>query len=185
MSSNSVPLKNRLSYVLPVAVPLLAFVIAVSLGNLLIIDYIHVLIGAVWIGTDLFLGLLFASVTKTIDDLSKAHIAERMMPMTLFFIPTASIITPLLGYILSVKEGIFSFTSELFIIIIALTFLIVVISFAFIVPYSYDILKATRWESKNFGMISKRINRISLFALVQLAFQIALVSLMAYIVVFL
>lgn len=185
MNSSSVPLKSRLSYLLPVAVPLLAFIIAVSLGNILIIDYIHVLIGAIWIGTDVFLGLLFASVTKTIDGSSKAHIAERMMPMTLFFIPTASIITPLLGYILSVKEGIFSFTSELFILIIAITFLIVVISFAFIVPYSYDILRATRWESKNFGIISKRINQISLFALVQLAFQIALVSLMAYIVVFL
>ena len=185
MNSNSGFLKGHPSYILPVAVPLLAFIIAVISRDILIIDYVHVLIGAVWIGTDVFLGLLFASVTKTIDDLSKVHIAERMMPMTLFFIPTASIITPLLGYILSVKEGIFSFTSELFLSIIALTLVIVVISFAFIVPYSYDILKATRWESKNFGIISKRVNQISFFALVQLSFQIALVSLMAYIVVFL
>jgi len=185
MNRNFVFLRGHLSYILSVVVPLLAFIIAVGLGNILIIDYLHVLLGAVWIGVDVFLGLLFVSVTKTIDDLSRAHIAERMTPMTLFFIPTASVITPLLGYILSVKEGIFSFTSELFISIIALGFVIVVISFAFILPYSYDLLRATGAESRNYGRIFRRINQISEFALIQLAFQVALISLMAYIVVFL
>jgi hypothetical protein len=183
MNKKSAVSTRKMSNLLSATIPLLAFIIAVASGSVLILDYVHVLLGAVWIGIDVFLGLLFVSVTKSIDDVSRAHIGERMIPMTLFFIPATSIITPLLGYILAIREGIFSFTSDIFISIISLGLVIVVISFAFILPFSYDILRATTTESRDYARISRRIGQISKFALAQLAFQVGIVSLMAYLVV--
>ncbi|WP_393971410.1 hypothetical protein OXIME_001686 [Oxyplasma meridianum] len=100
------------------AVPPIAFILTYISGSMLFLDYIHVLIGAIWTGVDVFLGLLFTNVIKTINLETRKNIGVRMIPMTLFFIPSASIVTPLAGYVLAVREGIFSFTSTLFIAII-------------------------------------------------------------------
>lgn len=185
MSQISVSSRSCIACALSIIIPAIALVGAFLSGSILLLDYVHVLIGAIWIGTDVFLGLLFSSVIRTIDPASKANIGRRIIPMTLFFIPTASIITPLAGYILSVWEGIFTLTTPLFIAIIVIGIIIVAVSFGLIVPYSYSLKKAVESELPDKSLISNRLSMISISALIQLVFQIIIVSLMAYIVVYL
>lgn len=40
------------------AVPAIAFMLAYLSGSMLVLDYIHVLLGSIWTGVDVFLGLL-------------------------------------------------------------------------------------------------------------------------------
>jgi glycosyltransferase involved in cell wall biosynthesis len=176
---------DRKVSILSALIPFLAFILAFLSRSLLLLDYVHVLIGAVWIGIDVFLGLLFSSVVRTIDQQSKIDIGRRMIPMILFFIPSASIVTPIAGYVLSVWEGIFSLTSHLFIAIIALGFVIVVISFFLILPSSLGLLREVSKNTSDSYIISRQLLLISKWAFLQLIFQIAIVSLMAYIVVYL
>ncbi len=166
-------------------IPVVAFALVYISGSMLLLDYVHVLLGAIWIGIDVFLGIIFTSVIKTINPETRKNIGMRMLPMTLFFIPSASIITPLAGYVLAVREGIFSITSHLFIIILILAAVLLIVSFTIMVPYSYGMTRNLSDEKSNLDKISRNMRIISIGALVQLVFQIAIVSLMAYIVVYL
>jgi hypothetical protein len=167
------------------AVPAIAFILAYLLGSMLVLDYIHVLIGAIWTGVDVFLGLLFTNVIKTINLETRKNIGVRMIPMTLFFIPSASIITPLAGYVLAVREGIFSFTTPLFLSIIIVGVLLVSIGFLTIIPYTYGILREASRREADLGKISRNMRIVSLGSMIQLIFQVIIISLMAYIVVYL
>jgi hypothetical protein len=152
---------------------------------MIFLDYIHVLIGAVWTGVDVFLGLLFSNVIRTIGPETRKNIGMRMIPMTLFFVPSASIITPLAGYILALRAGIFSFTSPLFIAIIITGTILVSIGFLTVVPYSYGIARNIANGHWDLDIISRNMKIISMGALLQLVFQVIIISLMAYIVVYL
>jgi hypothetical protein len=142
-------------------------------------------LGSIWTGVDVFLGLLFTNVIKTINLETRKNIGIRMIPMTLFFIPSASIITPLAGYVLAVREGIFSFTTPLFISIIIVGVILVSIGFLTIVPYSYGIMREASRKEIDLERISRNMRIVSLGSMFQLVFQVIIISLMAYIVVYL
>lgn len=170
--------------IIALVIPALAFIIAYFSNSIVILDYIHVLIGAIWTGVDVFLGLLFSNVIRTINPETRKNIGVRMIPMTLFFIPSASIITPLAGYVLALREGIFSFSTPLFIAIIVVGLILVSIGFLTIVPYSYGIARNISGNHPDNDRISRNMRIISIGSLLQLVFQIIIISLMAYIVVY-
>lgn len=186
MRSDVNPMKSAYrTGLIALAVPAIAFLLAYLSGSMLVLDYIHVLIGAIWTGVDVFLGLLFTNVIKTISLETRKNIGIRMIPMTLFFIPSASIITPLAGYVLAVREGIFSFTSPLFIAIIIVGVILVSIGFLTIVPYSYGIAREASRRDFDLERISRNMRIVSLGSMLQLVFQVIIISFMAYIVVYL
>ncbi len=167
-----------------VFIPVLAFIIAYFANNILILDYVHVLLGALWTGVDIFLGIIFSSVIKTINKATKVNIARGMIPMTLFFIPTVSIVVPAAGYVLATSEGIFSFTSSIFMAIIIIGIILVATGFLTIVPVSWKFSRELSKENPDEDKISKDLSIISKGAFIQMFFQMAIISLMAYIVVF-
>lgn len=169
---------------LAVALPTLAFVLAFASANLLWLDYVHVLLGAIWTGVDVFLGLIFAFVIRTLDSDTKKNVAWRLLPMTLFFIPAASVLTPTAGYILAVNEGIFNHSSWIIDSILVVGGMVFAIGFATIVPYSWLILREMRIDTVNSKKISDCLAIISGGALAQMVFQVAIISLMAYIAVY-
>jgi len=167
-----------------VIVPAAAFLGIYLEGSLLLLDYIHVLLGAVWTGVDVFYGLIFISVLSTIDYDSKIHIAKRILPMTLFFIPATSIITPLAGYVLATREGVFNIYSPVFTWIIIIGSILVLVGFATIFPASLKIYLNIKRGNVNREGISRLLLLGSRGALVQMGLQILIISLMAYLVVF-
>ena len=170
--------------VLSVAIPVMAFALAFASANLLWLDYVHVLLGAIWTGVDVFLGLIFAFVVRTLDSDTRKNVALRILPMTIFFIPAASFLTPTAGYILAVNEGIFSLSSPIIDAILIVGTLLFTTGFATIVPYSLLILREMRKETVSSKMVSDSLATISHGALAQMVFQVAIISLMAYIVVY-
>ena len=93
------------------AVPFVALAIAYLWGSILALDYVHVLLGAIWTGVDVFLGLLFSTVMSNAPLETRTNVAVRILPMTLFFIPSVSIAVPLAGYLLASSEGIFTLST--------------------------------------------------------------------------
>ncbi|WP_054964265.1 hypothetical protein, partial [Acidiplasma aeolicum] len=174
---NSELLKN---FTITIIFSFLLITIPAFIGNILLIDYIHVLIGAIWTGADVFLGLIFYIVLNGLDDNIRSRVAVRILPMTLYFIPAASVITPVLGFILSLKEGIFKL-NYLFIPIIALAFILFLMSFILIFRYSMKIYVENKSKNCN-TKISGFLRVINITASVQLVIQIIIISLMAYIV---
>lgn len=163
--------------------PVLAVVVAYLTGRILLLDYVHVLLGAIWTGVDVFLGLIFAGVIKTVDAKTRRNIAIRMLPMTLYFIASVSIVVPAAGMALAFKEGIFSLSLPLFTYIIIVGTALVVTGFATIVPCSWIIMRSASTMSDE--LLRRYTTIITSGALVQMVLQVAIISLMAYIVVYL
>ena len=173
--------KQKFSYG-TVAIPWGAFIIFALSGNLLLLDYIHVLTGAIWAGTDIFLGLIFIRVVKTIDIQTKYDVAQRVLPMTLFFIPSVTVLTPLAGLILAIRENTFrELPSTITISLFAVGLILVVISFIFILPASLKIRKLEKGQRDEIALnrASRLLNNLTVYGAVQLLFQIIIIGFMA------
>lgn len=173
---------NFMASILSTAIPTAAITVASIVPGIFVLDYVHVLLGAVWTGTDVFLGLILSIVMSGMDDILKYCIAKRLLPMILSFIPTASAIVPLAGYELALREGVFRM-DPLFISVISISVALVVLSFAFIFRYAIFIYYQEGRSAVK--AVSNTIRKVSVVASVQLVLQIVIISLMAYLVVFL
>ncbi len=167
-----------------VIVPVAAFLGIIASGSMLLLDYIHVLLGAIWTGVDVFFGLIFFFVIATLDTDTKAAISVRLLPMSLFFVPTASVLTPLAGYILAVRTGIFSLNTVFVAAIVIGSLLVGVGIFTIVLTAAMTLREASKKEPDT-GNMSRLLMIGSHGALVQLTLQIAIISIMAYIVVYL
>lgn len=166
--------------IVTIMIPLIALIISVIIPNILALDYVHVLLAAIWTGTDVFLGLIFFIVISGMDEELRYRIAIRLLPMTMFFIPAVSIIVPVAGYLLAVRESIFKL-DPLFISILTISGILIILSFILILRYSIFIYKH---QDPGYAKdVSNKLGQISITASVQLVLQIAIISLMAYIVV--
>ena len=73
-----------------VVIPAIGLLMGLGIPGILILDYVHVLLAAIWTGTDAFLGFIFYIVISGMDDDIRYHIGKRLLPMTMFFIPAVS-----------------------------------------------------------------------------------------------
>ena len=169
--------------VIALVVPAIAFIAALIIPGVLILDYVHVLFGALWTGIDVFLGLIFFIVLSRMEDKIRSDISFRLIPMLLYFIPAMSVFTPLLGFALAMRENIFKL-DYLFIAIITISIALAVVSFAVIVPAIYSIYSGFKSNTVDESMNEKLLMRIAEAASIQMVLQIVIISLMAYIVVF-
>ncbi len=164
--------------------PFAALAAAYISGSILVLDYVHVLLGAIWTGTDVFLGLLFSAVISSSPIETRKNVAARLLPMTLFFIPAVSVVVPLAGYLLALHEGIFTLSNWLFRAIFVIGILLVGTGFATIVPFSMKIAPIVYGKASP-DRLPMYLKVISSGAFVQMLLQMAIISLMAYIVVYL
>ncbi|MCW6158121.1 MAG: hypothetical protein LVQ63_01375 [Thermoplasmatales archaeon] len=180
------PEKNRDGLLVPAilvtSVPAVATIAAIAVRNVLILDYDHVLLGAIWTGIDVFFGLIFRFVFKEVSRETRQTVAKRMLPATLFFLPAASILTPLVGYYLANIEGLWVTGNN---IVNAVAVIAIVLAVTGYVTIFYpSILIAIEKESCDDGILKRRLSWICNGALAQAILQIGLISLMAYWVVF-
>ena len=169
--------------VIALVVPAIAFIAALIIPGILILDYVHVLFGALWTGVDVFMGLIFFIVLSGMEDKIRSDISFRLIPMLLYFIPAMSVFTPLLGFTLAMRENMFRL-DYLFIAIITISIILAVVSFAVIVPAIYSIYKGFKSNNVDESRNGKLLMRIAKAASLQMVLQIIIISLMAYIVVF-
>jgi len=128
-------------------------------------------------------GIFFSYVMRGLNNFWKTRISIRLAPIMLYFIPAMSVFTPFLGFALSLREKIFTL-NPLFISIITISIIVVAISFIIIVPAIYNIYKGFKSDNVDESMNGKLLMRIAKAATVQMVLQISIISLMAYIVVF-
>src|SRR5580704_16514225 len=85
-----------------------AFVVmtaAILSPSLWLIDFVHVMTGALWTGIDLFMGFVIGPVLRRVSlDTRRAMIAG-IIPRTLVLMPTLSIVTSTAGWFMAVQLG--------------------------------------------------------------------------------
>lgn len=81
-----------------VALALAVLAGAIALGNLWLLNFIHVMSGVLWTGIDLFLGFVIGPVMRRLPLAARRAVVLRLMPKTVFLLPTLSILTGTAGW---------------------------------------------------------------------------------------
>jgi hypothetical protein len=95
----------RPAYVAAAVAAFAVMTAAILSPNLWLLDFVHVMFGALWTGIDLFMGFVIGPVMRRVSlDTRRAMIAG-IIPRTLILMPTLSTITSTAGWFLAVRMG--------------------------------------------------------------------------------
>jgi uncharacterized membrane protein len=82
-----------------------AMIAAIVLGNIWLLDFVHVFSSLLWTGIDLFMGFVLGPILRRVALPVRREIMRRLTPRTLFLMPTVSIVGGTSGWFLAVALG--------------------------------------------------------------------------------
>lgn len=84
---------------------LVVMVAVIAIGDLWLLNFIHVFASLLWTGIDLFMGFVLGPILRRIDIALRRDIVQGLTPRTLFLMPAVSIISGTTGWFLAVQLG--------------------------------------------------------------------------------
>lgn len=88
------------------ALAALAVMIAsIVIGDLWLLNFVHVASSLLWTGIDLFMGFVLGPILRRVELPVRREIVSRLTPKTLFLMPAVSIISGTTGWFLAVQLG--------------------------------------------------------------------------------
>lgn len=98
-----VPLYRQLTW-WALAFPLL-MTAALASRNLYLLNWTHVLSGALWTGADLFMGFILGPVLRRLDPPQRTAVIAYLVPRTLLYFPMVALTTSTAGWFLATWLG--------------------------------------------------------------------------------
>ena len=156
---------------------------ALVMHNTFILDYTHVLSGALWTGADLFLGFVLGPVMRRLDPLQRKAVITYLVPRTLLYMPIVALTTGTAGWFLSDWLGLLSPDNPLrpwVFVALAMIFLMTIMGLGILLPNNLRIYRELQRPRPDVERISQ-INRTNLFLSgVQGVFQVLIILVMAH-----
>ena len=148
-----------------------------------LLNYTHVMAGAMWTGADLFLGFIFAPIMRRLAPEQRKTIIAWLVPRTLLYMPVVAATTGTAGWYLAEWLGYFSPANPqhpwVLAALVVLT-LLTIQGFAIMLPNNVRIWLELKRSQPDLGKIT-RLNRINLsLAGFQGTFQVAIILVMAH-----
>jgi hypothetical protein len=81
-------------------------IVAINSHDRWFLNFVHVICGVMWTGIDLFMGFIVGPILKRIDITARREVIVRLVPKTLFLMPTLAIITGTSGWYLAKDLGL-------------------------------------------------------------------------------
>jgi hypothetical protein len=79
--------------------------VAIVMDDLWLLDFVHVFSSSVWSGVDLFMGFALGPILRRLDLPVRQQVLGRLMPRTIFLMPTLAVISTTSGWYLARLEG--------------------------------------------------------------------------------
>jgi uncharacterized membrane protein len=95
----------RWHYLYYVGLALVVMVAAIASHDRWFLNFVHVMCGVLWTGIDLFMGFIVGPILRRIPLAARREVITRLVPRTLFLMPTLSIITGTTGWFLAKDLG--------------------------------------------------------------------------------
>jgi len=161
-----------------VLVPVGALVYAVTSGSLLMLNYVHVMAGALWTGIDLFMGFALGPILGSMDPRERTAVFMRLMPRMTFLMPVLAGVTATAGFQLTEHMG-FSLVSPWILAALVVTALLAVQGFAVLLPNEIRIFRELLSDTPDVNRISRLGMQNAKLGGVQGVFQLAIIFIMA------
>ena len=164
----------------------IAMIVALAAHNTFLLDYTHVLSGALWTGADLFLGFILGPVMRRLDPLQRKAVITYLVPKTLLYMPIVALTTGTAGWFLSDWMGLVLPDNPLrpwVFVALVMIFLMTIMGLGILLPNNLRIYRELQRPQPNIERIS-RINRTNLMLSgIQGAFQVLIILVMAHLAV--
>jgi uncharacterized membrane protein len=174
------PLSRQLTW-WTLAFPIV-MIAALARHNLYLLNWIHVLAGALWTGGDLFMGFILGPVLRALDLRSRTAVIAYLVPRTLLYFPVVSLTTGTAGWFLADWIGFTSSAGtayKLVVIALVLVAVMTILGLGFLLPNNLRIWFELRRSEPDYERIV-RINRINIrLAGTQGVLQVAIILVMA------
>jgi len=95
----TLPLHRQLAW-WSLAFPIV-MVIALARHDFFLLNWIHVLAGALWTGADIFMGFIFGPMMRRLDIANRTAVITYLVPRTLLYFPAVSLTTSTGGWFLA------------------------------------------------------------------------------------
>jgi hypothetical protein len=178
----AVPSLLRPAYIVAAAAAFALMTAAIVSPSLWLIDFVHVMSGALWTGIDLFMGFVIGPVLRRVSLETRRAMIAGIIPRTLILMPTLSTITSTAGWFLAVRMGFLDLTYPQFWWVIAALAIITVLTvqgLGYLLPMNlklyFEILKDTPDPDKLRRWMRTYVRVVA----VQGAMQVAIIVVMA------
>lgn len=180
----NVPLWRQLTW-WALAFPLI-MVVALITANFFLLNWIHVLAGALWTGADIFMGFMVGPVMRRLGAPQRAAFMGYLVPRTILYFPMVSLTTTTAGWFLAAKIGYLNPASAQFPWTVAALCIVAVLTvqgLGVFLPNSIRMWLELR-KAQPDGQLIGRLARINFtLAAVQGVFQVAIIVVMSHFVV--
>ena len=156
-------------------------IVALAQHNVYLLNWIHVLAGALWTGADLFMGFILGPVLRALDMRSRTAVITDLVPRTLLYFPMVSLTAGTAGWFLADWFRFTASTSPMYewvVAALALVAVMTVLGLGFLLPNNLRIWFELRRRAPDLERVV-RINRINIrLAATQGVLQIAIILVM-------
>ena len=101
----AVPSPLRPAYIVAAALAFALMTAAIVSPSLWLLDFVHVMTGALWTGIDLFMGFVIGPVLRRVSLETRRAMIAGIIPRTLILMPVLSTIASTAGWFLAVRMG--------------------------------------------------------------------------------
>ena len=102
---------NPVFILVTIGLPVGALIFAINFNHVTVLNYVHVLAGALWTGIDLFMGFVMGPVLGGMEPAGRANVFKRLVPKMTFLMPVLAAVTIISGIELAQRLGLVSLQS--------------------------------------------------------------------------
>jgi hypothetical protein len=146
------------------------------------LNFVHVICGVMWTGIDLFMGFVMGPILRRVDLSVRREIIVRLVPKTLFLMPTLSIITGTTGWYLAKYLGLLDVPWPQFAWVAAALTLVILMTIqgvGYLLPTNLRVCIQLRRPDPDFAKISRMMRSFFLAVAVQGTMQVLTIVIMA------
>lgn len=172
----------RWHYFWYVAIALLVTISAIIYGNTWFLDWVHVMSGVLWTGIDLFMGFVIGPILRRVSIPVRKELITRLTPITLFLLPTLSVLTGASGWFLAVRLGFTQMPWPQFGWIVAALVLITLMTIqglGYLLPTSIRVCLELQKPQSDGQKIGRMMSRFYYVVASQGVMQVAIIVVMA------
>ncbi len=169
---------NPTFIVVAVGVPIIALIYSMYFGPLVSLDFVHIMTGAVWTGTDLFFGFVLAPVRGGMDPPARAAVFRRLVPKMTFLMPALATVAMTSGINLALRLG-YSLSNPWCIAALVIVAIMTIQGFGILLPNEIRVFQQLLSKKPNIEKISRLGMLNAKLGGVQGLLQVAIIIVMA------
>ena len=182
LAATQQPSLIRLHYLWYVAAAFAVMISAIVSRNLWFLNWVHVFTGLMWTGIDLFMGFILGPILRQVDLPVRREITLRLVPRTLFLMPTLAIITGTTGWYLAQARGFTELPWPQYGWVVAALALVVAMTvqgMGYLLPTNLRVCFELQKPAPDFAKISRLMRSFFLAVAAQGVMQMTIVVIMA------